>query len=100
MTKRSGTMLLVLAGILLLPLGSAHATSVVVSVPESYAEVTAGERVYFQTDILYPENVGRHDFKIGYQIKNESGKVVSASQFYKAIETQASFTDFADIPKG
>jgi hypothetical protein len=76
----------------------AHAASVTVDIPESYATVTAGERLYFQVNFLYPENDRRRDFRISYHIWEGETEVASA-EFLKAVETQASFTDYTVIPE-
>lgn len=77
---------------------SANASSVVVYVPEKYAAVTPGERLYFEIEALYPENTHRQDFKVSYSI-TESGKEIASATFVKAVETQASFVDYVVIPK-
>lgn len=77
---------------------SLNAVSIVVYVPEKYSTVEAGERLYFQLEVLYPENMKRQDLRISYQIK-DGDAVVTSSSFLKAIETQASFMDYVVIPE-
>ncbi len=74
-----------------------HAASVVVSIPESDSIVKAGERVYFQIDFLYPDNQGRHDFTIAYNLA-EGEAIIASAQVIKAVETQASFSDYMVVP--
>ncbi|MBT4258272.1 hypothetical protein HOD88_03775 [archaeon] len=75
------------------------ALSVVVNVPEKYTEVVAGERVYFEIEVKFPENPSRIDLILEYDIFNEKGEVIAQSKVLKAIETQASFLDFIVIPE-
>lgn len=75
----------------------ASAASVSVDIPESYTSVKAGERIYFQIEFLYPENPRRRDFRISYTVSQDANVLASAS-FLKAVETQASFTDYAVLP--
>ncbi|HVU06714.1 MAG TPA: hypothetical protein VHE10_02935 [Candidatus Paceibacterota bacterium] len=76
----------------------ARAASVTVYVPEKYASVHAGERLYFQIEALFPENDMRRDFQISYRVL-EDGKPIADAEFVKAIETQASFVDFVIVPE-
>jgi len=78
---------------------SVFALSVVVHVPEKYADVVAGERFYFEVEIIYPENPDRKDLRLEYEILTEDGDLVSQSKALKAVETQASFIDFIVIPE-
>lgn len=81
-----------------LVVANVSALSLVVHVPEKYVEVEAGERVYFEVDVKYPENLARKDLRLEYEIFTEEGTLVSQSKAIKAIETQASFIDFIVIP--
>lgn len=76
----------------------ANALSLVMHIPEKYTDVQAGERVYFEIDIKYPENPIRKDLRMSYQIKNDTG-LVAESQTLKAVENQASFLDFIVLPE-
>lgn len=76
----------------------ARAASVSIDIPDAYATVKGGERVYFQVEFLYPENPRRRDFRISYQVR-EGEDVIASAQFLKAVETQASFSDYAVIPE-
>jgi uncharacterized membrane protein len=76
----------------------AAAMTVSVDIPEKYSEITAGEKVYFETDVKWPENVGRKDLRIEYSVKDKNGNEVAYLKDLKAIETQASFMDSISIP--
>ncbi len=77
---------------------SVSALSVAVHVPEKYTDVVAGERLYFEIDIKYPENPSIKDLRLGYEILKD-GKVIAQAKVLKAIQTQASFMDFIVIPE-
>jgi len=77
---------------------SVLALNLVIHIPEKYLEVVAGERLTFELEIKYPENVGRKDLRLTYQIKN-GNEIVSESKVLKAIETQSSFMDYMVIPE-
>jgi hypothetical protein len=76
----------------------ALAMSISIGIPEKYSEVKAGEKLYFETEVKWPENVGRKDLRIEYYIKNKNGEEVAYLKVLKAIETQASFMDSISIP--
>lgn len=61
-------------------------------------EVNSGDKVFFELEVLYPENTERKDLRIEYQITNED-TVVAHSKSLRAIETQASFSDYLTIPQ-
>ena len=75
----------------------ALALSITVSIPEKYAEVGVGEKLYFETAVKWPENYGRKDLRIEYSIKDEKGKEIAYLKVLRAIETQASFMDSVTI---
>lgn len=91
--------LLILLGYCLLGVPLARALSISVYVPEKYTVVEAGERLYFEIDIKYPENPKRKDLRMIYQIKKDD-QLIAESKFLKAVETQASFMDFLVMPEG
>jgi len=70
-----------------------------VYVPEKYNEISAGERVYFEIDLKYPENPKRKDVELIYEIKNLNEETLIKAQALRAVETQASFIDFLITPK-
>lgn len=76
---------------------SARALSLAVYIPEKYSVVKVGERLYFELEIRYPENVSRKDLRLEYKIL-ENNEVIARSQILKAVETQASFVDYIIIP--
>jgi hypothetical protein len=76
----------------------ASAMTATISIHEKYAEVKAGDQVFFETDVKWPENTGRKDLRIEYSIKNKAGNEVAYLKVLKAIETQASFMDSIVIP--
>jgi hypothetical protein len=75
------------------------AMSIAIDIPEKYSEVQAGEKVYFQTEVKWPENDGRKDLRIEYSIKNSEGTEIAYLKVLKAVETQASFMDSISIPE-
>lgn len=90
---------LIVVGYCFLGVPLARALSISVYVPEKYTVVEAGERLYFEIDIKYPENSKRKDLRLTYQIKKD-GQLIAESKFLKAVETQASFMDFLVMPEG
>lgn len=77
---------------------SARALNAVVHIPEKYMDVEAGDRLYFQLDVKYPENPTRIDLRLNYDVIGEDGKKVAEAQALKAIETQSSFMEFVVLP--
>lgn len=77
---------------------STFALSIAVHVPEKYADVSPGERFYFEIEVKYPENPQRKDLRLEYEIL-DGDKVIAQAKVLKAIETQASFMDFVIIPE-
>jgi len=77
---------------------SVLALSVSTNISEKYTEIQAGERLYFEIDIKYPENPKRKDLQLNYEITKDN-EVIAQSKVLKAIETQASFLDFIAIPE-
>lgn len=75
-----------------------HALSIGIHVPEKYTDVKAGERVYFEIDVKYPENPTRKDLRLQYKITKD-GEIVAQAKVLKAVETQASFIDFIVVPE-
>jgi len=73
--------------------------SISTHIPEKYTDVVAGERLYFEIDVKYPENPKRKDLKIEYEIFDNNNNLVAQAKVLKAIENQASFVDFIVIPK-
>jgi hypothetical protein len=78
---------------------TAYAMTIRVGIPEKYSEIQAGEKVYFETEVKWPENAGRKDLRIEYSVKNKAGDEVAYLKVLKAIETQASFMDSISIPE-
>lgn len=76
----------------------ASAMTINVSIPEKFSEVNAGESVYFETEIKWPENDGRKDLRVEYTIKDKDDQEIAYSKVLKAVETQASFMDSIAIP--
>lgn len=76
----------------------AHALTITIHIPEKYTDVSAGERIYFEVDVKFPENPTRQDLRLFYEITH-NGEVVATAQFLKAIETQASFIDYIVLPE-
>ena len=74
-----------------------NAMNVSVHIPEKYMHVKAGERLYFEIDVKYPENKIRKDLRIFYRIL-DGEKLITETKVLRAIETQASFMDFVVVP--
>ena len=77
----------------------ASAMSITIEIPAKYSEINAGEAVYFETEVKWPENIGRKDLRIEYSIKDKDGVEVAYLKVLKAIETQASFMDSISTPE-
>lgn len=84
--------------LMFMPLYKTDALTINIHIPERYTDVSAGERVYFEVDIKFPENPSRRDLQLFYEIEHD-GEVVAQAQFLKAIETQASFIDYIVLPE-
>ena len=97
--KRGINVLLIGLFVLVLSVNMALAMTATINIPEKYSQVSAGEKVYFETEIKWPENIGRKDLRIEYSIKDNSGQEVAYLKVLKAIETQASFMDSISIPE-
>jgi hypothetical protein len=91
--------LVVMLSILILFVNLASAMTVTINVPEKYSEVSAGEKVYFETEVKWPENTGRKDLRIEYTIKDKNNQTIAYLKVLKAIETQASFMDSISLPE-
>lgn len=78
---------------------SISAMTITIGIPEKYTEVKAGEKIYFETDVKWPENVGRKDLRIEYSAKDSVGNEVAYLKVLKAVETQVSFMDSMQIPE-
>ena len=77
----------------------ASAMTATINIPEKYSEVVAGDKVYFETVVQWPENTERKDLRLEYSVKNKNGDEVAYLKVLKAIETQASFMDSISIPE-
>jgi hypothetical protein len=91
--------LVVFCFFLVLFLNFVSSLSLTVHVPEKYLDVVAGERVYFEIQVKYPENPQRKDLKLQYRIEDVNNNLISQTKVLKAVETQASFVDFIVIPE-
>jgi hypothetical protein len=87
------------ATVLIFPAGQAHAISINFNIPEQYTTVTAGERVYFEVSVLYPENPVREDLHFEYDVVAENGETIAQSEVLKAVENQLSFMDYIVVPQ-
>ena len=84
---------------LVLTVNLTYAMTIVINIPEKYSEVYTGDKVYFETEVKWPENTQRKDLRIEYTIKDKEGNTISYLKVLKAIETQASFMDSISIPE-
>jgi len=75
-----------------------RALSVSTNISEKYTEIQAGDRLYFEIDIKYPENPQRKDLRLNYEV-TKGDEIIAQSQVLKAVETQAQFLDFIVIPE-
>ena len=78
---------------------SVMAINITIGVSDKYSEVNAGEKLYFETEIKWPENVDRKDLKMEYFITNNNGKEIAYLKVLKAVTTQAIFSDSILIPE-
>ncbi|MBS3093846.1 hypothetical protein J4456_04685 [Candidatus Pacearchaeota archaeon] len=61
----------------IISLTSVLALSATVSVPQKYQGVHAGEQIFFETEIKWPENTMRKDLRIEYFVRdNEEMKLL------------------------
>jgi hypothetical protein len=97
--KRVIIVLLSMMFVLLLFINLTSAMTATINIPEKYSQVSAGEKVYFETEVKWPENIGRKDLRIEYSIKDGAGQEVAYLKVLKATETQASFMDSISIPE-
>jgi hypothetical protein len=84
--------------VLLFSFANVSALSVTVHIPEKYAELSGGERLYFEMALKYPENPTRVDLRLSYEVIDIDGNIIAQSKALKAVETQASFIDFIILP--
>ena len=102
MNKRNmkrGINVIAILFVLILFANLTSAMTATINIPEKYSQVQAGEKVYFETEVKWPENDGRKDLRIEYSIKDNSGQEIAYLKVLKAIETQASFMDSISIPE-
>jgi hypothetical protein len=85
--------------ILILFVKFSSAMTATVNIPEKYSEVLAGDQIYFETEIKWPENTERKDLRIEYTIKDKNNQTIAYLKVLRAIETQASFMDSISIPE-
>jgi len=81
-------------------ISSVSALSVIVKIPDRSVNTVAGERVYFEINVKYPENPSRKDVTLVYQLLNKDGKLISQSENLRAIETQFSLLASMVVPGG
>jgi len=91
--------IVVIFSVLILFLNLASAMTLTINIPEKYSEVHAGEKIYFETEVKWPENNIRKDLRVEYSIKDKNGQEIAYLKVLKAIETQASFMDSISIPE-
>lgn len=75
-----------------------NALSISTNISDKYTEIMAGDRLYFEVDIKYPENPKRKDLRLNYEV-TIAGEIIAQAQVLKAVETQASFLDFIVVPE-
>lgn len=77
----------------------ASAFGVDLHISEKYETIKAGDRLYYEVSIQYPENTMRKDLRFTYEV-SQDGRIIATSKFLKAVENQASFVDYVTIPEG
>ena len=97
--KKEIIVLLNLLFVSILFVNLSSAMTATINIPEKYSQVSAGERIYFETEVKWPENTERKDLRIEYSIKDNSAQEIAYLKVLKAIETQALFMDSISIPE-
>ncbi len=75
----------------------ASALSLETRIADNYTEVKAGDKVFFDVEIKYPENTRRRDLRIEYQMF-DGNTIIARENVLRAVETQASFIDYMTVP--
>lgn len=90
----------VIAIFMLFFVGATHASafSLTTRIGDQSTEVKAGDRIYFDVEIKWPENGKRQDLRVEYQILDE-GNIIASEKVLRAVETQASFLDYIVVPQ-
>ncbi len=68
-------------------------------IPERYTDVYAGDKLYFDINVNYPENPQRKDLRFEYEVLTQEEDVLTQAKALKAVKTEAEFVDTIDIPK-
>lgn len=84
-----------------------YAINITVRIGDQYTEVFGGDRLYFEVEIKYPENLKRKDLRLEYQIiepaigaeASRNKEIIASEKVLRAIETQTSFLDYIVVPK-
>ena len=74
------------------------AFSLTTRIGDQSTELKAGDRLYFDVEIKWPENDRRQDLRVEYQILSD-GEVIASEKVLRAVETQASFLDYIVVPQ-
>ena len=77
---------------------SVSAFSLTTRIGDQSTELKAGDRLYFDVEIKWPENDRRQDLRVEYQILSD-GEVIASEKVLRAVETQASFLDYIVVPQ-
>ncbi|MCH7851049.1 MAG: hypothetical protein IH845_05390 [Nanoarchaeota archaeon] len=91
--------LILIVGLFFSNYAPVSALSIFAHVPEKYTDIIAGERIYFEVEVQYPENPRRKDLILEYEVKDSEEKLVAQLKTLKAIKTQITFVDFIKIPE-
>jgi len=75
----------------------AHAFSLTTRISDQTTELQAGDRLYCDVEIKWPENLRRQDLRVEYQIL-DGDQVIASEKVLRAVETQASFLDYIVVP--
>lgn len=76
----------------------ASAISIAARVADQSTEAAPMDRVYFDVEIKYPENLTRKDLRITAELK-QGGQVIATAKSLRAVETQTSFLDYIVVPE-
>ena len=88
----------VLFFIFMISLDSVFALNLDINIPNKYQNVVAGERIYFEIAIDYPENTQRTNMRMEYLIMDKNNDIISQSKLLKDVVSHTSFMDFIVIP--
>ncbi|OGG59901.1 hypothetical protein A3C89_03090 [Candidatus Kaiserbacteria bacterium RIFCSPHIGHO2_02_FULL_50_50] len=96
--KRFATQAVVALMLFFVSAPSVGAFSLTTRIGDQSTELKAGDRLYFDVEIKWPENDRRQDLRVEYQILSD-GQIIASEKVLRAVETQASFLDYIVVPQ-